>query len=444
MADEEDDEEPQPQKYGFSVESKLDEDHLFYLQFTNNFISNVTRPRDYDHCVRWLERLAGEPMYGIEAKRNRNMYLAQLLVAMQDNKVKGPFAGPPPHGKLPNAGEVFGLAPKSEDDGGIIEDADRELNMADYQYESEDGRLYIASCALPNNSGVMAYVGLTFGGGEGLWLNKDGEPMRQEEVLGNEDNMRAITTETKIKKQLEYIQEYIDALKTQSGSDSAVKHAKDAYRFLIGLPVTRSDIDVLEVGRYRLTKDHREILEDLYPDELVEWVQDLLVKSKKDIEQRYKLRLDRIIGPMYKSYAEEIEKGLIKFKEARLVWQEVNEVLAELKESMDERDAKLAAASKPAKNDDKSISTAEPLMKSLQESEDRLKKNRMIGQEFNDKIAEIHRIIHDSALFHMRELAKLNSHISNLTQEICNLRKENKKKMTIIKTLNLNKESLNS
>ncbi|XP_039293291.1 uncharacterized protein LOC120353506 [Nilaparvata lugens] len=105
MSDDEDD--TAPVKFEFSPESKLDEDHLFYLQFTNNFISNVTRPRDFDHCTRWLERLAGEPMYGIEAKRNRNMYLAMLLIAMQDNRVVGPFASFPPAGPLPKANEAF-------------------------------------------------------------------------------------------------------------------------------------------------------------------------------------------------------------------------------------------------------------------------------------------------------------------------------------------------
>lgn len=49
--DDDDDDEKQEAKYEFSEESKLDEDHLFYLQFTNNFISNVTRPRDFDHCT---------------------------------------------------------------------------------------------------------------------------------------------------------------------------------------------------------------------------------------------------------------------------------------------------------------------------------------------------------------------------------------------------------
>lgn len=53
-------------------------------------------------------------MYGVEAKRNRNMYLAMLLVAMQDNKVKGPFASFPPPGNLTNAAEAFGLVSDEE------------------------------------------------------------------------------------------------------------------------------------------------------------------------------------------------------------------------------------------------------------------------------------------------------------------------------------------
>lgn len=56
----------------------------------------------------------------------------------------------------------------------MFDESDKELNMSEYQYKSRDGRTYIATCALPNNSGVLAFVGLTFGGGEGLWINKQG------------------------------------------------------------------------------------------------------------------------------------------------------------------------------------------------------------------------------------------------------------------------------
>lgn len=54
-------------------------------------------------------------MYGVEAKRNRNMFLAMLLCAMQDNKVKGPFSTFPPPGPLPNAAIVFGIASRDDE-----------------------------------------------------------------------------------------------------------------------------------------------------------------------------------------------------------------------------------------------------------------------------------------------------------------------------------------
>lgn len=52
---------------------------------------------------------------------------------------------------------------------------DREMIMSDYKCFAKKERTYVAVRRLPEASGVMAYVGLSTGGGEGLWLNKDGE-----------------------------------------------------------------------------------------------------------------------------------------------------------------------------------------------------------------------------------------------------------------------------
>lgn len=54
-----------------------------------------------------MEKLAEEPVYGIKAKRNRNMFLARLLTAMQEQKLEKPFDAVPPRGKLANALRVF-------------------------------------------------------------------------------------------------------------------------------------------------------------------------------------------------------------------------------------------------------------------------------------------------------------------------------------------------
>lgn len=433
MADDDDDEEvKQPTKYEFSEESKLDEDHLFYLQFTNNFISNVTRPRDFDHCTRWLERLAGEPMYGVEAKRNRNMFLAKLLTAMQDNKVKGPFGSFPPAGPLPNAAVAFGLTnPEDEAKGSMMFDsADRELNMEDFRYVSGDQRTYIATCALPNSSGALAFVGLTFGGGEGLWLNKQGGQIESK----SRDRIETVTPYSPLKKQIRLLEEYKHIVKEGLDQGPLVLD-EEAYGFLTNLPISSSDSDLLQLGSYKINPTHFERLLEEYPEEFVESLQVFVMKSKEEIEHRLRLRHEKLVRDMYKEYSDEIERGLREYKEARQEWANVYEVVAELKETMEEFEAKNSE-----KHQDYAAANNRPtavLSSSLNDAKKKQKDQYNLGLKLDEKKVELHKEIHERALFHMHELSKLQKHVDSLTTEICLLRREARKKQTVIQTLTL-------
>lgn len=426
MGDEDDEEGGQPSKYEFSEESKLDEDHLFYLQFTNNFISNVTRPRDFDHCSRWLEKLAGEPMYGVEAKRNRNMFLAMLLVAMQDNKVKGPFATFPPPGNLPNAALTFGLV--SDEERMVQADMafdlyDRELNMTDYKFKSEDGRTYVATSSLPESSGVMAYLGITYGGGEGLWLNKDGEKVSLTDIMCG-DRVPTIDTTTPIKKQVEMIQAYQwDEPPPEGWDDDAWP-----FEFLDKLPESRSDSQLVHVVT-EMSPQNLKFLKEVYSEDVICKLEKLLVKSKKMIDDRLRARHNRVVEQIYKSYGEEVERGLLEFKMARKEWHQVMVVIQSLK----------TAEKEMSEKEDQMATSSSDMLKMLSDTyNEALSRKRRSYEESQllQKHREAqHKDIHDRALIHKHELETLEGHVSKLIGDIRKLRNDNRRKQQVIESL---------
>ncbi|GLH08445.1 uncharacterized protein LOC108732868, partial [Gryllus bimaculatus] len=89
------------------MEEKLDQDFLFYLTFTKSFFRNLIDKYDVELCQAWLKRLCSETT-GVAAKRCRNIYLSQLVLAMQEGKLRGPFQQLPPVGHLASPQCVFG------------------------------------------------------------------------------------------------------------------------------------------------------------------------------------------------------------------------------------------------------------------------------------------------------------------------------------------------
>lgn len=58
----------------------------------------------------WIQKLCDEIYTGRNDKRNRNIFLSNLVLCMEEENLTGPFLkNPPTKGKLPNAAEIFGL-----------------------------------------------------------------------------------------------------------------------------------------------------------------------------------------------------------------------------------------------------------------------------------------------------------------------------------------------
>ncbi|KAJ3638080.1 hypothetical protein MTP99_001488 [Tenebrio molitor] len=152
------------------IENKLDEDFVFYLGFVNSYLKHV---RDKDirfHCEQWLQKLCGEPCYGIEKKRGRNIYLSQLLLCMQTGTFGKEFQTPVNEVDVANALEVFQLAPEEEaiEPPAWLEDNDADVGAL--SRNAKKGRTYLATRTLPDGQGAFAYVAVSLEEEEPMWL----------------------------------------------------------------------------------------------------------------------------------------------------------------------------------------------------------------------------------------------------------------------------------
>ncbi|KAF2885988.1 hypothetical protein ILUMI_20185, partial [Ignelater luminosus] len=149
------------------IENKLDEDFLFYLGFTNSFFNQLNK-KDVDRCRVWLQKLCGETCDGVNKKRNRNIYLSNLVLCMQEGKLTEPFQQPPNEVDISNALQVFGHQPTEvappewlHDFSNIEDDEDQDVR---------DGRTYLATRTLPGGEGAFAYLAVTLADDEPRWL----------------------------------------------------------------------------------------------------------------------------------------------------------------------------------------------------------------------------------------------------------------------------------
>ncbi|KAF7386404.1 hypothetical protein HZH68_013536 [Vespula germanica] len=141
------------------IEEILDQDFLQFISLAKTYYTEILDEKDKLLCMQWLTKLCGEKAKGISSKRNRNIYLSQLLMNMQEKKMAGPFLSPPGDKPLPPARNIF----SSQDSDKIFSPKmETELDEMpdDFQEKSTDGQTYIAIRCLPNDQGTFAYVAL--------------------------------------------------------------------------------------------------------------------------------------------------------------------------------------------------------------------------------------------------------------------------------------------
>ncbi|KAK2588444.1 hypothetical protein KPH14_004439 [Odynerus spinipes] len=142
---------------GLITEEILDYDFLQFISLAKTYYTQLFDEKDKLLCMQWLVKLCGEKLQGIPHKRNRNIYLSQLLMNMQEKKMGGPFSIPPSDKPLPPARSIFG----SQDSDKIsLSDLNKGEMPEDFQEVSSDGQTYIAIRSLPHDQGTLAFVGL--------------------------------------------------------------------------------------------------------------------------------------------------------------------------------------------------------------------------------------------------------------------------------------------
>uniref|UniRef100_A0A0A9WG46 DUF4485 domain-containing protein n=1 Tax=Lygus hesperus TaxID=30085 RepID=A0A0A9WG46_LYGHE len=158
----------------FSAE-RLDQDFFQFAAQAHGAMKKGQLSRKHeDMASRWLSKLLTEHYPDLLSKKNRNIYLSNLLLQVADGALTGPLLKAPAQGPLPNAAAAFQLS--APPDRTRLDSAkDIMLNPKDYLHTSTDGRTYLATKNLEGDVGVCAFIGVSVGGDAPQWIKPTGE-----------------------------------------------------------------------------------------------------------------------------------------------------------------------------------------------------------------------------------------------------------------------------
>ncbi|CAH1399609.1 unnamed protein product [Nezara viridula] len=169
----------------YSRDNKLDEDFNFLLAFVPALFKTIKDESEMLLCEHWLDRLIGFPAHKTYEKRERNIYITNLLLNIGKGELLDPFDKDPPIKLLPGI-QVFG--------GRLEPDIcyrDVNLEAEDFAEYSQESRTFFAAKALPNGNGAFGYLAVSLGGGDAVWLDCQGNDvdpskMRRKKSCGSE------------------------------------------------------------------------------------------------------------------------------------------------------------------------------------------------------------------------------------------------------------------
>nr|XP_014270810.1 uncharacterized protein LOC106677402 isoform X6 [Halyomorpha halys] len=152
----------------FSSSTMFDEDFNFLMAFVPVLLKPIEDERLRDLCEIWLDQIVGIRAHTPKEKRERNIYLVNLLLNMGKGVLSSPFDKPPPNILKPGI-IVFGGNLQSE-----VCYHNINLEVEDFAEYSRDSRTFFATKALPEGRGAFGYVAVSLGGGDALWLDCQG------------------------------------------------------------------------------------------------------------------------------------------------------------------------------------------------------------------------------------------------------------------------------
>ncbi|KAF5283976.1 hypothetical protein FQR65_LT13668 [Abscondita terminalis] len=227
------------------IENKLDEDFLFYLGFINSFFDQFDKPQEA-----WLQKLIGSLCNSIDEKRNRNIYLSNLVLCMQEGKLTGPFIQHPQDVDISDAMTVFEHLQTNLQEPEWLQDSLPDMD------DSRDGRTYLATRTLPGGEGAFAYLAVTLaedepkwlGGGEGIFEKVMEEKFQ--EMVPPVSEMEQILLRRKDKAEREKVLAFYDALMQNITSELDGRSYKNITNFIFVIvdavaPAENETINVL-------------------------------------------------------------------------------------------------------------------------------------------------------------------------------------------------------
>ncbi|XP_049857976.1 uncharacterized protein LOC126344437 [Schistocerca gregaria] len=152
-------------------EDRLDEDFMFYLSVSERNWKNLQNEKDKELGQEWLYKLTALQQTKAD-KRDRNVYLSQLALAMGDGELSGPFLKRPPEGNLPAPSDVFGPPQPRIEVPPEFKKIDKTEDLTT-TYTSKDGRTYVATKSLGKDHGAYTYIGISLADKEPLWVGGD-------------------------------------------------------------------------------------------------------------------------------------------------------------------------------------------------------------------------------------------------------------------------------
>lgn len=143
----------------FDVLARLDENYLFLLHFADEGMKKLKQEQQ-KLAKKWLSKLGSMPAAAADDKLNRNVYLNELLLSMEEGKLSTPFNSQPPQEALPKRNyEKERSADQIENPKWIdqlMKEKRREVNVGGKNFET-----YLSTKMFEGGRGACAYLAVS-------------------------------------------------------------------------------------------------------------------------------------------------------------------------------------------------------------------------------------------------------------------------------------------
>lgn len=146
-------------KSRFDVFARLDENYLFLLQFADEGIKKL-KTDEQSFAKKWLLKLGSMTTTAADEKLNRNVYLNELILQMQEGKLLAPFNSLPPQEALPKQNYEKDRASDQIENPKWIDQLMREKQQEVY-VGGKNFETYLSTKMFEGGRGACAYLAVS-------------------------------------------------------------------------------------------------------------------------------------------------------------------------------------------------------------------------------------------------------------------------------------------